>query len=165
MYTVSPANQLVPEPPAAVFQVPSGAKVTTTSARACAVSPATCQPVACHGPVSHAGWLARASGVVAALFAAQATSERLPAMTTKVRSERLVMAFSLSFSCRPEPRAPTMGGDGTDPGQWDFRLRKDGRYSWPAEEPMATYALGEKTVLLRSGDDVAVAKAQLPAGT
>jgi arabinonate dehydratase len=30
---------------------------------------------------------------------------------------------------------------------------------------MATYALGEKTVLLRSEDDVAVAKAELPAGT
>ena len=30
---------------------------------------------------------------------------------------------------------------------------------------MATYALGEKAVLLRSEDDVAVAKAELPAGT
>jgi hypothetical protein len=30
---------------------------------------------------------------------------------------------------------------------------------------MATYALGEKAVLLRSEDDVAVAKAELAAGT
>src|SRR5499427_3889433 len=51
------------------------------------------------------------------------------------------------------------------PRQWDFRRRMCGRYSWTPEGLMATYALGEKTVLLRSEDDVAVAKAELPAGT
>src|SRR5262245_58579489 len=109
MYTVSPASQLVPEPPAAVFQLPSGAKVTTTSARACAVSPATCQPVACHGPVSHEGWLARASGEVAAVFPAQAASDRLAPMTPKVRSERLVMAFSFLFYMSARTASPHHG--------------------------------------------------------
>src|SRR5262245_66618353 len=97
MYTVSPAVQLVPEPPAGVFQVPSGAKVTTTLARACVVSPATCQPVACRGPVSHEGWLARASGDVVAVFPAQAARDRLAAVATKVRGERLVGAVTLAY--------------------------------------------------------------------
>src|SRR5207244_12333517 len=39
------------------------------------------------------------------------------------------------------------------------------RYSWPLEEAMATYALTDKAVLLRAEDDVAVAKAELAAGT
>src|SRR4030095_11084962 len=78
MYTRSPACQLVPAPPAGVFQVPSGAKVTTVLAWAWVVLPPTCQPVACHGPVSHAGWLVRASGEIAAVFPAQAANHRLP---------------------------------------------------------------------------------------
>src|SRR5882724_994912 len=38
-------------------------------------------------------------------------------------------------------------------------------YSEPLEEAMATYALTDKAVLLRAEDDVAVAKAELVAGT